>query len=89
MYAHPSSYPQCHAPIPQHRSQPPQIYQGISKSKFHPRPEFAKRRKEKDNYTPIGKFYASLFQRLRQGGMITPPLRYTLDPHSSSLDPNV
>ncbi|KAM3337580.1 hypothetical protein P3S68_031905 [Capsicum galapagoense] len=68
MYAHPSSYPQYHAPIPQHRSQPPQIYQGTSKSKFHPRPEFVKRRKEKDNYTPIGEFYANLFQRLRQGG---------------------
>ncbi|KAM3342102.1 hypothetical protein P3S68_027068 [Capsicum galapagoense] len=33
--------------------------------------EFAKRRKEKDNFTPIGESYASLFQRLVQQGMIT------------------
>ncbi|KAM3218347.1 hypothetical protein P3L10_022877 [Capsicum annuum] len=39
LYAHPSSYPQWHAPVPQHCPRPPQIYQGTSKSKFHPRPD--------------------------------------------------
>ncbi|PHU05609.1 hypothetical protein BC332_26431 [Capsicum chinense] len=61
LYSHPSFYPQWHAPIPQHHPRPPQIYQGTPKSKFHPSPEFAKKRKEKDNFTPIGKSYDSLF----------------------------
>ncbi|KAM3324695.1 hypothetical protein P3S67_005847 [Capsicum chacoense] len=60
-----------------------------SKSKFHSRLEFAKRRKEKDNFTPIEESYASLFQRLVQQGMITPLLGYTPDLHSRSSDPNV
>ncbi|KAM3281131.1 hypothetical protein P3S67_028151 [Capsicum chacoense] len=89
LYAHPSSYPQWHAPIPQHRPWPPQIYQGTSNSKFHLRLEFAKRRKEKDNFTSIGESYASIFQRLVQQGMITPLLGYTPDPYSRSFDPNV
>ncbi|KAM3394054.1 hypothetical protein P3S68_003055 [Capsicum galapagoense] len=89
LYAHRSSYPQWHAPVPQHHPRPPQIYQGTAKSKFHPRPEFAKRRKKKDNFTPIGESYANLFQRLVQQGMITPLLGYTPNPHSRSVDPNV
>ncbi|KAM3307579.1 hypothetical protein P3S67_009322 [Capsicum chacoense] len=76
LYAHPFSYPQWNAPVPQHRPRPPQIYQGASKSKFHPRPEFTKRRKEKYNFTPIGESYASLFHRLVQQGMITPLLNH-------------
>ncbi|PHT42057.1 hypothetical protein CQW23_20911 [Capsicum baccatum] len=84
-----SSYPKWHAAVPQHRPRPPRIYQGNSKSKFHPRPEFAKGRKEKDNFTPIGESYASFFQRMRQRGMITPLLGYSPDPHSRSFDPNV
>ncbi|PHU21561.1 DNA mismatch repair protein MSH1, mitochondrial [Capsicum chinense] len=56
-----SSYSQWHTPVPQHRPRPPRIYQGTSKSKSYPWPEFAKRRKEKDNFTPIGESYASLF----------------------------
>ncbi|PHT44179.1 hypothetical protein CQW23_18204 [Capsicum baccatum] len=68
---------------------PPRIYQGTSKSKFYPRLDSQRRGKEKDNFTPIGESYASLFQRLRQQGMITPLLGYTPDPHSRSFDPNV
>ncbi|KAM3327778.1 hypothetical protein P3S68_033827 [Capsicum galapagoense] len=75
---HPSSYPQWHAPVPQNHPRPPQIYQGTSKFKFHSSSEFAKRRKEKDNFTHIGESYASLFQRLRHRGMITPLLRVIL-----------
>ncbi|KAM3302431.1 hypothetical protein P3S67_016933 [Capsicum chacoense] len=65
------------------------LQQETFKSKFHSRPEFAKRRKEKDNFTPIGESYASLFQRLVQQGIITLLLGYTPDPHSRSFDPNV
>ncbi|KAM3343895.1 hypothetical protein P3S68_025985 [Capsicum galapagoense] len=51
--------------------------------------EFAKRGKEKDNFTPIGESFASLFQRLVQQGMIIPLLGYSLDSHSRSFDPNI
>ncbi|PHT34573.1 hypothetical protein CQW23_26373 [Capsicum baccatum] len=47
------------------------------------------RQKSRDNFTPIGKSYASLFQRLVQQDMITSLLGYTLDPHSKSFDPDV
>ncbi|KAM3305003.1 hypothetical protein P3S67_011869 [Capsicum chacoense] len=89
LFTHPPSYPQWNAPVPQHHPQPPQIYQGTSKSMFYPRTELAMMRKEKDNFTPIGESYASLFQRLVQQGMITPLLGYTPDPHSRSFDLNV
>ncbi|KAM3222525.1 hypothetical protein P3L10_021795 [Capsicum annuum] len=42
-----------------------------------------------DNFTPIGESYASLFQRLRHRGMITPLLGYIPDPYSKNFDPNV
>lgn len=47
------------------------------------------KRKEKDNFMPIGESYTSLFQTLRQSGMIIPIPGYTLDPHSRNFDPNV
>ncbi|PHT57650.1 hypothetical protein CQW23_00013 [Capsicum baccatum] len=47
------------------------------------------RQKSRENFTPIGESYASLFQRLVQQDMITPLLGYTPDPHSRSFDPNV
>ncbi|KAM3239053.1 hypothetical protein P3L10_014086 [Capsicum annuum] len=47
------------------------------------------RQKSRDNFTPIGESYASLFKRLVQQGMITPLLGYTPNPHSRSFDPNV
>ncbi|KAM3319813.1 hypothetical protein P3S67_007013 [Capsicum chacoense] len=62
---------------------------GTSKSKFHPRPKFAKRSKEKDNFTLHGKSYASLFERLRQRGMSTTLLGYTPYRHLRNFDPNV
>ncbi|KAM3281310.1 hypothetical protein P3S67_028331 [Capsicum chacoense] len=88
LFTHPSSYPQWYEPVPKHHPQPPQIYQGTSKSTFHPRPEFAMMRKEKDNFTPIGGSYVCLFQRLRHRGMITPLLGHTLNQRSRNFDPN-
>ncbi|KAM3249622.1 hypothetical protein P3L10_011392 [Capsicum annuum] len=85
---HPSSYPQWNASVPQHRPRPPQIYQGTSKSKYHPRPEFARRGKEKDNFTPNGESYVSLFQRLIQRGMTTPLLGYTPNRRLRNFNPN-
>ncbi|KAM3269260.1 hypothetical protein P3S67_030142 [Capsicum chacoense] len=86
---HPSFDPQWHAPVPQHHPQPPQIYQGISKFQFYLRLEFVRRRKKKNNFTPIGESYASLFQRLRHRGMITPLLGYTPDLYSRNFDPSI
>ncbi|KAF3648564.1 hypothetical protein FXO38_18114 [Capsicum annuum] len=47
------------------------------------------KRKAEDNFMPIRESYTSLFQTLRQWGMITPIPGYTLDPQSKFFDPNV
>ncbi|KAM3250405.1 hypothetical protein P3L10_004474 [Capsicum annuum] len=87
--AHPYFYPQWNIIVPEHRPRAQQIYQGTSKSKFHPRPEFAMKKKSKDNFTATGESYTSLFQILRQWGMITPIPGYTHDPHSKNFNPHV
>ncbi|KAM3377871.1 hypothetical protein P3S68_010284 [Capsicum galapagoense] len=89
LYAHPFFYPQWHAPVPQHHPGPPHIYQRTSKSKFQSRPEFAKRRKSKNNFTLIEESYASLFQRIIKLDIITPLLECTPDPHLRNFDPHV
>ncbi|KAM3263708.1 hypothetical protein P3L10_000702 [Capsicum annuum] len=68
---------------------PPHIYQITSKSKFQSRPEFAKKRKSKNNFIPIEKSYANLFQRLRKLDIITSLLECTPDPYSRNFDPYV
>ncbi|KAF3658435.1 hypothetical protein FXO38_13202 [Capsicum annuum] len=60
-----------------------------SKSKFQSRPKFAKRRKSKNNFTPIEKSYVSLFQGLRKLDIITLFLECTPVPHLRNFDPHV
>ncbi|KAM3249813.1 hypothetical protein P3L10_011583 [Capsicum annuum] len=66
----------------QWRASSPSIFDFISK------PNNEKKQKLRDNFTPIGESYTSLFQKLRQKDMITPLIGYTPDPHSRNFDPN-
>ncbi|KAF3625034.1 hypothetical protein FXO38_29941 [Capsicum annuum] len=78
-------------PYPVYQSFPltPQTYQNPSKPDFRSKPNDEMRQKSRDNFTPIGESYASLFQRLVQWGMITSLLGCTLNRHSRNFDPNV
>ncbi|KAM3200997.1 hypothetical protein P3L10_033360 [Capsicum annuum] len=51
-------------------------------------PQFLNK-KPKDNFTPIGESYASLFQTLRELGIIISLLGHTLNSRSKNFDPNI
>ncbi|XP_059312777.1 uncharacterized protein LOC132063979 [Lycium ferocissimum] len=81
------NYTQWQAPMPHNPYLPSQNFQ----APYNPRSrsEYGRRQKPRDSFTPIGKSYSSLFQKLRHMGMITPLFGYTPDPHSKSFDPTV
>ncbi|XP_060187222.1 uncharacterized protein LOC132616669 isoform X2 [Lycium barbarum] len=81
------NYTQWRAATPQNPHPSPQNFQASYNP--HSRQEYGKRQRPRDNFTPIGESYTSLFQKLRHLGLITPLLGYTPDPHSKSFDPTV
>ncbi|KAK4733624.1 hypothetical protein R3W88_007885 [Solanum pinnatisectum] len=68
----PPSYPQWRAPIPQNHPPPPQIHQNTARIPSRPRPQYKKGSGAKDEFTPIGESYASVFQKLRTLNILSP-----------------
>ncbi|PHT43613.1 hypothetical protein CQW23_17638 [Capsicum baccatum] len=63
-YVQPSSYPHwCVPTLPSHPSTP-HTYRSPSRPGFQFKPNNEMRQQSRDNFTPIGESYASLFQRL-------------------------
>ncbi|KAM3325394.1 hypothetical protein P3S67_000519 [Capsicum chacoense] len=63
-YVQPPSYPHWRAPtLPSHHPTP-HTYRSPSRPGFQFKPNNEMRQKSRDNFTPIGESYASLFQRL-------------------------
>ncbi|XP_070026042.1 uncharacterized protein [Nicotiana sylvestris] len=93
-YAQPPPYPQWRAPVlqntypaPQNAYPPPQPYQNPSGSNFRSRPEYRReRQQQKQTFTPLGEFYASLFQRLRWLDVLRPIESKIPNPHPMNLD---
>ncbi|XP_019233044.1 PREDICTED: uncharacterized protein LOC109213674 [Nicotiana attenuata] len=70
-YAQPPPYLQWCAPAPQNIYPPPQPYQNPTGPNFRPRLEYRiERQQRKQTFTLLGESYASLFQRLRQLGIL-------------------
>ncbi|KAM3398809.1 hypothetical protein P3S68_002325 [Capsicum galapagoense] len=63
-HVQPPCYPQWNTLTPQSRPLIPQTYQNPSKPDFLSKPNDEMRQKSRDNFTPIGESYASLFQIL-------------------------
>lgn len=71
-YAQTLSYLQWHAQAPQNRPFAPPNYQNPSRPSFQPRLEYKKEKAVKNQFTPLGESYASLFDRLRKLKVLSP-----------------
>ncbi|XP_059311487.1 uncharacterized protein LOC132063073 [Lycium ferocissimum] len=83
-YDRPSTYRQWRAPH-QNPRHPPQNFQ----APYNPRPrqEYGGEQRPRDNFTPIGESYASLFEKLKHLNMIgTIPQNYA-DPRAKGFNP--
>nr|XP_016483718.1 PREDICTED: uncharacterized protein LOC107804347 [Nicotiana tabacum] len=66
-YAQPPPHLQWHAPAPRNPYPPPQTYRNPTGPNFRGKLEFKNERlQRKKTFTPLGEYYSSLFQRLRQ-----------------------
>ncbi|XP_015075347.1 uncharacterized protein LOC107019339 [Solanum pennellii] len=82
----PPSYPQRRAPTPQNHPPPPQVHQNTARIPFRPRPQYKKGNGVKDEFTPIGESYASLFHKLRTLNVLSPIERKMSNPPPRNLD---
>ncbi|KAH0635547.1 hypothetical protein KY289_035462 [Solanum tuberosum] len=82
----PPSYPQWRAPMPQNHPPPAQTHQNTVRFPFRPRKEYKKGNGAKDEFTPIGESYASLFQKLRTLNVLSPIERKMSNPPPRNLD---
>ncbi|XP_015075903.1 uncharacterized protein LOC107020089 [Solanum pennellii] len=82
----PPSYPQWRSPTPQNHPPPPQVLQNTIRIPSRPRPQYKKGNGVKDEFTPIGVSYASLFQKLRTLNVLSPIERKMSNPPPRNLD---
>ncbi|XP_075089823.1 uncharacterized protein LOC142171362 [Nicotiana tabacum] len=82
----PPRHPRRRAPAPQNLHQPPQNFQ----VPYNPQPSQGYRgeQKLKDNFTPIGESYASVFEKLKHYDMIAPIPPNHVDPRARNFDPS-
>ena len=85
-YARAPSYPQWRAPVIQNHSMALQVQRGPPRSNFWPRAEFKRDNMVKENFTPIGISYTSLFHRLRKINVLNPIERRIPNPPLKNLD---
>ncbi|XP_019252856.1 PREDICTED: uncharacterized protein LOC109231668 [Nicotiana attenuata] len=86
-YAQPPPYLQWRATIPQNTYPSLQPYQIPTGPNFRPRPKYRRERQQrKQTFTPLGESYASLFQRLRQLGVLRPIESKIPNPFPKNLD---
>nr|XP_025884532.1 uncharacterized protein LOC112940501 [Solanum lycopersicum] len=67
-------------------STPPQVHQNTARIPFRTRPQYKKGNDVKDEFTPIGESYASLFQKLRRLNALSPIERKMSNPLPRNLD---
>ncbi|XP_019258936.1 PREDICTED: uncharacterized protein LOC109237128 [Nicotiana attenuata] len=86
-YAQPPPYSQWRAPAPQNPYPPLQTYRNPTGPSFRPKLEYQNERKQrKKTFTPLGEFYTSLFQRLRQLDVLRPIESKLPNPSPKNLD---
>nr|XP_016437815.1 PREDICTED: uncharacterized protein LOC107763830 [Nicotiana tabacum] len=82
--AQPLNHPRKRARVSQNLHPPPQNFQVPYNP--HPSQGYRKKQKLKDSFTPIGESYASLFEKLKQHGMIAPIPPNQVDRRARSFD---
>ncbi|XP_070044621.1 uncharacterized protein [Nicotiana tomentosiformis] len=82
----PPRHPRRRAPAPQNLHQPPQNFQVPYNP--HPSQGYRGEQRLKDNFTPIGESYASVFEKLKHYDMIAPIPPNHVDPRARSFDPS-
>ncbi|XP_075084516.1 uncharacterized protein LOC142167913 [Nicotiana tabacum] len=80
----PPRHPRRRAPAPQNFHQLPQNFQVPYNP--HPSQGYKGEQRLKDNFTPIGESYASMFQKLKHYDMIAPIPPNHVDPRARSFD---